>query len=196
VVLEPREERELWTIYSAQGTETPVKRLALNYGAPGDRRDSFGGLWLGYPRPKTVGRLEYEFTVPTTLAEGGAYVSLNEESAKVTGADVPWLFSSIADGLLKTELTLLGKDDPPARYSVSLYFAEFENAQAGERVFDVKLQGETVAERLDVAAEAGGARQALIKKFSGVNVSDKLIIELVPRGDARPILSAVEVVRD
>ena len=99
---------------------------------------AIGGLWLGYPRPKTVGRLEYEFTVPTTLAQGGEYVSLNEESAKVTGGDVPWLFSSNARGLLKTELMLLGKNDPPARYTVNLYFAELEGAKAGERVFDIR----------------------------------------------------------
>jgi hypothetical protein len=109
---------------------------------------------------------------------------------------VPWLFSSNARGLLKTELTLLGKDDPPARYTVNLYFAELEDAQAGERVFDVKLQGETVAAGLDVAAEAAGARKALIKKFSGVSVTDKLTIELVPHGDAQPILSAIEVTRE
>jgi hypothetical protein len=40
VVMEPREEpSKTWGIYSAQGAQTPVKHVALNLGAPGDRRD-------------------------------------------------------------------------------------------------------------------------------------------------------------
>jgi outer membrane protein assembly factor BamB len=195
VVLEPREERKSWNIYSAQGTQTPVKRLAINFGAPGDRRDSFGGLWLGYPRPKTVGRLEYDFTIPTTLAEGGRYVSLNSESAGVTGGDVPWLFSSSAEGLLKTELTLLGKDDEPAAYKVKLYFAELDDVAKGDRAFTVKLNGEVVAEDVNIAAQAG-VRTAYITTYEPIEVERNLTVELIPRTKLPPVLSAIEVTRE
>ena len=33
------------------GLSTPVQHMALNLGAPGDRRDAHGKLWLGWPRP-------------------------------------------------------------------------------------------------------------------------------------------------
>jgi hypothetical protein len=47
VVLEPREDRSpAWGIYSVAGPVTPVKKLAVNLGAPGDRRDGQGRLWL------------------------------------------------------------------------------------------------------------------------------------------------------
>ena len=72
VVLEPREDRTAaWGIYSAAGPQTPVKQMAINLGAPGDRRDEFGKLWLGFPRPKTVNRMEFVFNIKPTLAGGG-----------------------------------------------------------------------------------------------------------------------------
>ncbi len=40
VVMEPREPRRPWSIYSSTGDKTPVKHMALNFGAPGDRRDA------------------------------------------------------------------------------------------------------------------------------------------------------------
>src|SRR5690606_6430688 len=46
-----RPDAELWT-YSAIAMpkeKTPVRRLAINFGAPGDRQDENGSLWLGYP---------------------------------------------------------------------------------------------------------------------------------------------------
>jgi hypothetical protein len=62
-------------------------------------------------------------------------------------------------------------------------------------VFDVKLQGETVAPALDVAQAAGGTQRALTREFRRVKVSDNLVVELNPiKGD--PILSAIEVERE
>ncbi len=37
IVLEPRQARRPWTIISATGAQTPVKKMSLNLGAPGDR---------------------------------------------------------------------------------------------------------------------------------------------------------------
>ena len=193
VVLEPREDRRAWGIYSAQGAQTPVKRMSLNLGAPGDQRDTLGTLWLGYPRPNTVGRLEYDFKLSTTLAPGGEYFAGNSESVEVQGGDTPWVFSSGARGLLKTELPLLGKDDEPAAYSVTLYFAEIDDAAPGERLFDIKLQGAVVATGVDIAKEAGGPRRALVRKFAGIRVDQNLAIELVPHSDLPPTLAAIEV---
>ena len=46
VVLEPREARRPWAIYSSVGAKTPVKHMAINLGAPGDRKDAYGTVWL------------------------------------------------------------------------------------------------------------------------------------------------------
>ena len=74
VVLEPREDRSpAWGIYSVAGPTTPVKKLGVNLGAPGDRRDGLERLWLAYPRPATVGRMEFVFDIKPKLLPGGAF---------------------------------------------------------------------------------------------------------------------------
>jgi len=196
VVLEPRESRGRWRIYSTTGSAKPVKKMNVNLGAPGDRRDSLGNLWLAYPRPKTVGRLEFVFDLAAKLATGGEYFSENEDSLTVAGPSAPWVFSSGAKGLTQCELPLLGDDDAPAAYTVELHFAETQGAKPGERLFDIKLQGQVVAEGVDIAAEASGSKKALVRKFTAVSVEKNLQIELVPKSDMPPLVSGIEVTRE
>lgn len=198
VVLEPREDRQQsWGIYSADGLRTPVKHMALNFGAPGDRRDEQGRLWLAYPRPRTVGRLEYDFDVKPRLADGGGYFDHNEQSLEIAGADVPWLFASGVRGLRRCELPLLGKDDQPARYTVKLLLAAPENGSP-QATFDVRLNGTAVDRRLDVPREAGGPQRALVRTYEGVPVERTLTVEFVPHGDANslPLLAGLEIVKE
>jgi len=86
-------------------------------------------------------------------------------------------------------------------FTVRLHFAELEDVQPGQRVFDVALQGKTVLERLDVAREAGGKNRALVKAFRGVEAGEQIVIELASRGrpdvrSALPVISGVEVVEE
>ena len=83
--------------------------------------------------------------------------------------------------------------DPSRFYDVVLHFAELEDVGPGERVFDVRLQGETVIDGLDVVKEAGGRNVALAKMVRGIEARDRLTLELVPRSDRAPIISALEV---
>jgi len=197
VVLEPREDRSpAWGIYSVAGPNTPVKKLAINLGAPGDRRDGQGRLWLAYPRPATVGRMEFVFDIKPKLLEGGAFEARNDESLTVENTRVEWIYSSQARGLVRCELPLIGKGEAPAEYRVTLHFAELQkDAKPGDRVFDVKLQGETVAAALDVAQAADGSERAMTREFRRVKVASNLVVELNPiKGE--PILSAIEVERE
>lgn len=196
IVMEPREGRDTWKIASLAGTATPVKHLAINLGAPGDRRDSFGTLWLAYPRPKTVGRLEYTFDINAKLSNGGGYYTHNAEAVQVENANTPWVLTSGVRGLARCEVPLQGENDEPASYTVKLHFAQIDECEAGEATFDVKLQGETVAEAVDIVDEAGGVASALTRQFSDVSVDQNLVIELTPRGKELPTLAAIEVTRE
>lgn len=200
VVLEPREPRNAWSISSAVGPTTPVNVLKLNLGAPGDRRDAQGNLWLTNLRPKPYreNSLDIKFNVKTTFLEGGEFVAVNAESNRVAGAQPDWLYTSWARGLSKCEIPLRDHGAPVADYRVRLHFADLEQSEAGRRVFDVKLQGKTVLENFDVAAAAGGANKAVVREFTAVGVEDVLSIELVPKNPKpdnaqMPILSAIEV---
>ena len=195
VVLEPREDRAAaWGIYSVGGNGTPVKQLAVNLGAPGDRRDADGTLWLSFPRPHTVGRMEYKFDIQPQFTSGGKFYTLNDESLSLDRAKTPWLVASGARGLKRCVLPLLGDGDAPAKYRVELHFAELAGEQASGP-FAIKLQGEVVDKQWDVSAAAGGVGRAVTRKFDDVMVSKDLVVELVPQGDGQPILSAIRVER-
>lgn len=199
LALEPRSDHERWGIYSAGPTKPPAKRFAINLGAPGDRRGSDGQMWFGYPRPalpsdrKAMG---FSFRLQTEFADGGGYFRQNSETQPVAGADDPWIFSSCGRGLRRCVIPVLGESDKPAEYTVRLYFAELENARAGDRVFDVKLQGKRVLTSFDLSREAGGSHKAVVKEFPRVRVTRNLEIELVPNpGAPGPLLSGVEIIK-
>jgi hypothetical protein len=97
-------------------------------------------------------------------------------------------------------------DAPPERpkarpFTVRLHFAEIEDVQPGERVFDVAVQGKNILQDLDIAREAGGKNRALVKELSHVEASEQIVIELRSKGQhshgsTPPIISGVEVVQE
>ncbi len=91
---------------------------------------------------------------------------------------------------------------PPERvFTVRLYLMEPDGAAVGERVFDIHMQGDTVLRNVDIAAETGGARKALVKEFSGIRAGRELTIEFTAKGEVKtdstvPVLSAVEILEE
>ncbi len=199
VVMEPKAESKSWGIFSAVGPQTPVQRMGINFGAPGDRKDSTGQPWFGYPRPSSRERLEFVFDIKPQLAAGGGWYSKNSDAIDVEDAQTEWLYTSGARGLTRFELPLLGREDAPASYTVKLHFAETDGGQPGRRPFDIRLQGQLAAGSLDIVKEAGGANRALVKSFSNVTVERDLAVEITPNfadADRLPTIAAVEVIRE
>ncbi|MEM8792664.1 MAG: malectin domain-containing carbohydrate-binding protein [Pseudomonadota bacterium] len=91
----------------------------------------------------------------------------------------------------------------PGEYIVNLYFAEIfvgvqNNGGAGDRIFDVSIEGNQVLDDYDVFATAGGGRIAIVESFD-VTVEEgdtNLDIDFanVPGGDNAKI-SAIEIIR-
>ncbi|MBM4090507.1 MAG: methyltransferase domain-containing protein [Planctomycetes bacterium] len=199
VVFHGREENRQWAYFSQPGPMTPVKRLALNFGAPGDRKDDAGHLWLGYPRPR--GSLVLQLETKLTSYSALSYFDHDPGRLEITGTDKPWLFRSGVRGLRKCSIPVAGPADGRARYTVRLAFAELEHETAGKRVFDVSIQGRLVAENLDVFQEAGGKNRAMVREFPGIEASDKLAVELVsklpnPTPEQLPVLQGIEIERE
>ena len=198
IVMEPREVRRPWSLYSAVGPTTPVKHLALNLGAPGDRRDSDGKLWLAYPRPTPNPRLEtglyISLELTTQFLPEGLFFSQDGDKSESGNT---WITSSGGNGLIRCSIPLLGKDDQPAVYKLRLHFAAAEDDKPGQRVFDVQIQGEQALDDVDVAAQGDGL--LLTGDIENVEVTGDLVIGLIPKRDKptpfqTPILSAIEVV--
>ena len=202
IVMEPREPREPWAIHSMVGAMKPVRHLAVNLGAPGDRKDARGTSWITYPRPKPYQhtKLELDLQLQPKFLAGGGYESRNSASAPIEGTETPWVFNSVARGLVQCTVPLLEKNAGAGRYDVKLYFTETDPVEPGQRVFDVKLQGKTVLEDFDIVAAANGPSKAVVRAFPNISITDDLVIDLVPQGSGRtpermPLISGIEVIR-
>lgn len=194
VVMEPKTENKSWGIFSAVGPSTPVRRIGINFGAPGDRKEIGGREWFGYPRPSSRQRLEFVFDLKPKLSTGGGWYSRNLESVELGDSDKPWVFASGARGLQQFEVPLLGKDDPKAKYDVKFLFANLDENDSGP--FAIKVQSQTVDSGVVIAAASGRPAKPQTIEIPDVTVSDSLLVELVPEDPTRlPILSGIEITR-
>jgi hypothetical protein len=83
---------------------------------------------------------------------------------------------------------------PGDTYNVRLHFAEMQFEHAGQRSFNVLLNGETSIQNLDIAAEAGGANRAIVKQLTATAGADGTIRLQLQHGDSgSPLINAVEV---
>lgn len=199
VVFQPTQQQKAWAWFSAPGPLTPVKELALNLGAPGDRRDSQGRLWLGFPRP--AGSLVLNLRGDVAFYPKGQFRQNNSVYTATAETNDAWLFASAAVGLKKCTLPLLDGSSGKARYRVRLAFADPDNREPGQRVFDIRLQGQVVAADFDIVRAAGGGNRATSIEFTGIEVEDKLTLELVTKTpsaplSALPILHGMDVLRE
>lgn len=185
-------EIEMWTFNPFETGGKPVKRIGINFGAPGDRRDAEGTLWLDYP---SVGGESPE--VPIKI-EPPPQRFFRLHSLGIGGRHPTWVGASGMEGSGTIELELVPESSSESsRYTVRLYFTETaQDLKPGDRVFDVALQEETVLDAFDILAQAGKPRKMIIKEFVGISVSSKLCITLLPHTDLPPVLCGVEVVAE
>jgi len=178
-------ENEAWTFNELDMDNASIESIGLNLGAPGDRISENDTWWFEYPvvggpspaiHAEITGEAEY-FTHHSSRFEG----------------EIPWVSASGCEGL-----SSLALNNATGNYTVRLYFAEPDDVAAGERVFDVALQGEVILSDFDVVSEAGGARKTVVKCFEGVvaNSDGQLVVTFNATGDAKPIISGIEVVQE
>jgi orotate phosphoribosyltransferase-like protein len=105
--------------------------------------------------------------------------------------------------MLRCEVQLI--DDAAGQkatvYTVRLGFNALPGDQAGQRIFDIKLQDRAVLERFDILETAGKANKAVIKEFKGVRAESVLVLELLPKSanpqmNQAPIINFIEVIRE
>ena len=203
VVLKPgiAEKTEEWTVYITHGAMTPVKHLGINLGAPGDRKDSHGTLWLGYPRPDA--NYGVKFDLNESIADGMGYFSGDARSSEPDGLIPPWITRSGCLGLRKLELPLIDDawGERSGRYTLKLGFAAPAGDRPGCRVFDIKIQDKVMLEDFDLLADPEIVNRTLVKSFNNISVTNKLTIELIPAEDhpnalESPLLNFIEAIRE
>ena len=200
IVFKPREENRMWGMYSARGSLTPIRHLAVNFGAPGDRKDSQGTLWLGYPRPYSGAteqdrRLVLHLPLKVEVGPGGGYTRENADFLDVPGTDDDWIYASRCSGALRCVVPLGDGEEESQKYTVRLHFRELEGSRPGQHVYDVSLQGRQVVKGLDIAAEAGPERKAVVKEIRGVSASGELEVTLSAR-EGLPSICGMEILAE
>lgn len=179
---------EIWSYNKYKWSYKPIKRVGLNFGAPGDRKDSSGTLWLDYP---SVGGPSPNISVKISPA-GVKY--FQHHSSYIESGDKKWVAASGVKGLTSLIITLSKKAEGVRTYTVRLHFADPDAAEAGQRVFSVSIQGKTMLQDLDIAKEAGGSRREVIKQFEGISADKDLKMTFIPK-TGEPVISGVEIIQ-
>ncbi|HGJ64093.1 TPA: hypothetical protein ENS27_01745 [bacterium] len=180
---------EIWTDYSSEVGEGPIKSLGINFGAHGDRRDDNGTLWMEYPIaggpspkiPITINPTDYERFIK------------HSSNIQKNGIAPEWIVSSGIKGASSINIGLAGKlasNDKQSQiqerpYTIRLYFAEPDDVKLGQRKFDIAIQGKKVIENFDIVDESGSQDSPIIKEFKGIMVKDNLTIDFIPSKDSK-----------
>ncbi len=184
-------EMEMWTFNNVELGEGSVKRVGINFGAPGDRVADNGTLWIDYP---SVGGPSPEVDVTVTPEVTSTF---RTHATRILSGELPWVAASGLEDCQEIAIRMSTTPMEGKTFTVRLLFAEPAKALDGERVFDVALQGQPVFPALDVAKEAQGPWRSVVKEFTGVAVADVLTITLSPvAGSLPPVLSGVEVINE
>jgi len=201
------EHAQPWTVYVTPGELTPVKRFAVNFGAPADKKDDDGTVWFSYPNPNTRSYTHFpnygvKLDLKVKILPEMGYFCHDFKGRDIAGTDKPWLFTSGCRGMTHCEIPLTdGVEDSSATYTVRLGFNAMPDDREGQRVFDIKLQDKVMLENFDILATAGHADKAVIKEFNGINAGSSLTLELLtkssnPNMDKAPIINFIEVIRE
>jgi hypothetical protein len=83
---------------------------------------------------------------------------------------------------------------PSGTYTVTLKFAEIFFTAAGQRVFNILLNGQAAQTNFDIFAQAGGADRAVDVSYTVYASSGQIAIQLTPIVD-HPKVSAIQIVQ-
>jgi hypothetical protein len=82
----------------------------------------------------------------------------------------------------------------PAYHKVRLHFAEIVHASAGQRRFDVAINGTPVLTDFDIRAAAGASNKALVREFTVLpSPSQQIAVQLTAGAAGAPLLNGIEV---
>jgi beta-galactosidase len=153
--------------------------IAVNVGSNANFTDPDNVIWLA-DRPYSKGVWGF-------FGKDVKYIYSGADDQDILGTNHEPLFQTMQQGLAGYKF-----DVPAGAYSVELNFAETKFRTAGQRIFDVKINGKTFLARLDIA-EAVGINRALSKRFE-ISTTGGLSIEFVSHS-GEPVVSAIRIRR-
>lgn len=162
--------------------------LALTLGqGTAQAADPVWAVNIGGPAYQATDGTRYEAESAGNGVSGGRLGVLET----VKGSQDPALYQTFRMGAVE-----IARPMARGTYDVTFHFAEHEQLEGGERIFDALIEGETVIERLDVMRTRDGkVESALSVTIPGVEIVDgELNVAFAPRV-REPVLSAFVVRR-
>ena len=153
----------------ASVTLLPASPIRINAGGA-EYTDTLGQVW----------------SADTDFSGGDTFST----SSAINGTEADTLYQSVRYGDFQYQFATLNGD-----YKVNLRFAETFLSNAGERVFDVAINGQTVLANFDVVAEAEGTLTAVDRLFP-VSVTTGQITIAFTAVVANPAINAIEITPD
>lgn len=161
---------ECWTRYD--GSPPDPAGHGINFGAPGRRVDVGGTGLIWYHEDGELRR---------------------HPSAVTAGEGIPWVAASAREVNGDT----IVEDLIDTTYTVRLHFADLaQEVKAGQRVFDVIINGEKVLENFDIVADTGAPLRCTVRELS-VDVDEgSMTVHLrkAPKSELDPLINGIELV--
>jgi hypothetical protein len=180
---------EQWTSWGEVPPERlngKLRRLGLNFGAPGDRVTESGTLWVDYPSvggPSPI--------LPIKVSPEGVTYRYHHSLRVEGGHGWPWAAASLVEGIESVRIKGLSK----GKYLLRLTFLEPDLLESGERLFDVLVQGKKLLSKYDVVKASGGDMRSTVESFEGISIDDSLLIKFRAIEGAA-LLSGLELIRE
>ena len=174
-----------WGDVPAEAIDGKIRRLGINFGAPGDRMTEAGTLWLDHPN---IGGPSPQIQVEVSPANEARYEYRHSLWIQDPSPSAwPWVSASAVIGA--RQIRVAGLED--GQYEVRLFFAELEE---DERSFDITVQGDLAEQGFSPSRRAGGPMTATVLKVPSVQVDNgSLLIQLSPQvGETS--LSGIELI--
>ncbi|GAB2231385.1 hypothetical protein Droror1_Dr00010391 [Drosera rotundifolia] len=167
-----------------------VKRLSCGSGKPKFDEDFDGSKWGGD-----------RFWNSLTTFSPGSDKAISTESAISKTSVAPNFYaqglyqSALVSTDVQPDLTYTMDVEPNSNYSIWLHFAEIDPSvtKAGQRVFDISINGDIVFRTIDVIGMSGDSNTALVLNTT-VAVNGRILgISLHPTSGSHAIVNAIEV---
>ncbi len=150
---------DVWTIDATSANasfDKPIEQLAINFGAPGDRRERDGQLWMEYPA--VAGE-----SAPVKITVNPDAQYFQHHSSLIADAPRPWVLSSGVDNV--TELQIRMRLDKPFNLSTGLPVEHADDdAEENEN-------GEVSLSSSDLELVEDSVTQTVGLRFNNINVA-------------------------
>ncbi len=162
---------EMWSV-SGTGSrnegDAPIESLAINLGAPGDRRDASGTMWLEFP-------IVAGDSPPLSIKMNDEATFFQHHSSTLPGVERAWVFSSGVEEVTDVRIQLPGSV-PETQYDLELLFAVPSPLNGGKRVFDVWVQDELAIENVTLDPNGDLGVRNVAHAVSGIQSGRELTL--------------------